>query len=301
MVRLTCFLRSVASASPLPVGTQFDVRGLPLPSSVAAVLAAVGASSTTWISAQQLPTFFPHVDSTAIRGSPVTVDVANGTIRFFNLSQLPAGGDGSPLTAVDPFTQSKDRDKISLERPVVVTADCPRSALLGIPLPPFVARALRASGKEYTSPYWVCDKHLAAFGTKPKEGAVPVKVVNKWSRREDNVTLYYNAEQTMNPERFTPTTCAPVSLYFLHGGEVNTKTAVFLRGHTLVNKLPCDTVWFTASQLPRGIQLLASAMPCTFVSPAGELLVLYGASMTTDPQKLLTMCKVARQPPQKAS
>ena len=263
---------ATAAASPTAAATapQLDARGAALPDAVALVLAASGAVSNTWIAEQQLPKYFPHVDRSTIRGDPIAVELASGKISFFNLAQIPdaIGQDGAPVTLFS-------------------TAQI-RSALRGSLIPPTIADVLAAEGAKrgFKNLFWVYEKHLPAFATKIKPGEEGIMASSGISNFK--VEPLFNAEQTEHPERFVAENCKAVDFYNVSGFSVGSSYSLYIRGHMLLHKVPrSDVSWNTARRLSAvGISVLPGAVPCTFATANGELVSLYGASMTTDPRQV---------------
>ncbi len=75
----------------------------------------------------------------------------------------------------------------------------------------------------------------------------------------------------------------------LSGKRFNTSTEVTIRAHIIANSLPLDKAWCTAGDLRKctGADPRPGANPVTIVDDSGQLVSLYGESMSTNAAKVL--------------
>ena len=254
---------------------QLDVQGKALPDVIAAALAvgcqggcAGTATSNTWITELQLPKLLPTLDRRAIKGDPVVVELSSGEmLSFFNLSQLP----GEAHTA------------LAGRRAAVWM----RSAVSGATFPAHISNMLRkvATERGFVNKFWVSEKYLPAFATKLKVGEEGIQ-----GSTSTVAEALYNAEQTEHPERFVEENCRWKGFVKLNGNFISPAQCRMIRGHVVANNLPRDTVWSTAENLEAaGFTLAQGANPCVYSSPAGDIVAVYGASMTNDPERVECM------------
>jgi hypothetical protein len=252
---------------------QLDIHGAPLPPHIAKQLTAAGdGASSKWILDQQLATLFPSLDRSQMQGKPVTVAVGNSSMNFFNAALLP-GGAGL--------------------HPVAPGLTVPRG-IFGFAFPEGIQAVLvkAAADRGYKSRYWLSKNGAESFGTKIRDGEIPVmtpgRVIKLRSGADSTVdTELFNAEQTMHPELFTDDNCRPRNLYSLSRPHLLSKARAAIQAHIISNNLPRDTVWSTLEELKEhGIEVRDGAEPAVFSDDRGALEALYGESMTSDPVKV---------------
>jgi hypothetical protein len=149
-----------------------------------------------------------------------------------------------------------------------------------------------AAERGYKSPYWVAKRHLCAFATslKPTEAADTGVTVSAIDATLTRAPMWFNAEQTMHPERFTEDNCSSFPAFQrINGMSHDYVIQLVIRGHIIAHSLPRDLVWSTEDALAqRKLITLPSAVPLQIENRAQRCkLLLFGESMTSNPQLLL--------------
>lgn len=274
-MRRCCVARLAAAVKTTIAGPQFDFHGNQLPPNIAAVLSAKPAVSAKWITDDQLKKLFPSLDASTIQGPPVAVPLGANTLHFFNVAQLPNGA--------------------SLALPL---CHKPRLAASTALLPTAMVDALvaAAAARGFKSDYWLSAEEAAFFGTKIRAGEMPVATAGrlvplKYTASPSEVLppvtmhqLLFNADQTEHPERFTAEYCRRPVFTSIYGQRRYNEARSYIQAHVVVNKLPMDRVWSSKEHFDRfNIRLREDANPVTYCSEKGELVTLYGESMTESP------------------
>jgi hypothetical protein len=162
-----------------------------------------------------------------------------------------------------------------------------------------------AAERGYKSPFWLTEQQLPAFATSIKPGEVGVPFSRTTlpkaadSRRDhdldDDATFvatcvfFFNAEQTLHPERFTAENCKKFwRIFSLYGNLMGSTVSNKIRGHVVAHGLPRDSVWSSREGLSRrGIGIRDDAVPFCFEGRYGQV-ALYGESMTNNAQGVLS-------------
>jgi hypothetical protein len=285
MIRRSVRLCSLSVAAALATRPQYDADGVELPAQIGAQLAKSGILVADQLTDRPNRWFtLPQLAQCGIAdAAAVEVALSHGTMRFVHAASLP------------------------LQAWEVLKTSMVKSAIDGKLLVSYqLCLAAAAAERGYKSPFWLTEKQLPAFATSIKPGEVGV--APKSSRNPSRTScgsavsqdtaghFWFNAEQTMHPERFTEDNCKPMRIVSISGSPVDHVMELFVRGHIISNNLPRDTVWSSEAALRSraGVSVLPNANPCVFAHRR-ELVVLFGESMTSDPALVLVSSRHPHQ------